>query len=100
MAGLRDISGRGDDMRDYEPVLSFGEEVARGYDERPRGDEAETVAFLAELAKGGPALELAIGTGRIGLPLAATGIRVDGIELSPAMVEQLRRKPGADAIAV
>ena len=55
---------------------------------------------LAELAGDRPVLELAIGTGRIGLPLAARGVAVSGIELSSAMVEQLRAKPGADEIAV
>ncbi len=71
-------------MEDFDPRTSFGEDVAATYDEEEvRGDEAETIAFLAELAGEGPALELAIGTGRIGLPLAATGVRVDGIELSP-----------------
>src|SRR4051794_8648889 len=49
---------------------------------------------------GGPVLELAIGTGRIALPLAATGVRVDGIELSPAMIERLRAKPGGHAMTV
>ncbi|HEY5698777.1 MAG TPA: class I SAM-dependent methyltransferase, partial [Acidimicrobiales bacterium] len=82
-------------MKDYEPVMSFGEDTASVYDEgEVRGDEAETIAFLADLAGDGPVLELAIGTGRIGLPLAATGVRVDGIDLSPAMVERLRAKPG------
>jgi SAM-dependent methyltransferase len=52
------------------------------------------------LASGGPALELAIGTGRIALPLAAEGVRVDGIDISPAMVAKLRSKPGADQISV
>jgi SAM-dependent methyltransferase len=84
----------------YDPKMTFDAETAGEYDSRPRGDEEEAVAFLAGLARGGPALELAIGTGRIGLPLAATGIRVDGIELSPHMVEQLRAKPGGDAIDV
>jgi SAM-dependent methyltransferase len=49
---------------------------------------------------GGPALELAIGTGRIGLPLAARGIRVDGVDLSEPMVAKLRVKPGGDALDV
>ena len=84
----------------YEPVLSFDEEVAENYDNHPRGDEAEAVAFLEELARGGPALELAIGTGRIALPLAARGIRVDGIDLSEAMVAKLRTKPGGDELSV
>lgn len=87
-------------MERYEPVLSFDEEVAESYDNHPRGDEAEAVAFLEELARGGPALELAIGTGRIALPLAARGIRVDGIDLSEAMVAKLRTKPGGDELSV
>ena len=58
------------------------------------------VDVLAELARGGPALEFAIGTGRVALPLAARGIRVAGIELSPHMAEELRRKPGAEAVDV
>src|SRR5690348_4314812 len=58
------------------------------------------VDVLAELAGSGPALELAIGTGRVALPLAARGVPVSGIELSEPMVEQLRRKPGGDQIDV
>ena len=87
-------------MKDYEPILSFGEEDAETYDDSSRGDEDATVAFLEHLARGGPALELAIGTGRIALPLAARGIQVDGIDFSPAMVAKLRAKPGGDQIAV
>jgi len=87
-------------MEHYEPVMSFGEEVAEIYDDVQRGDELATVAFLEELARGGPALELAIGTGRIALPLAARGVRVDGIDLSTAMVAKLREKPGGDQISV
>lgn len=51
-----------------------------------------TVQYLAELAGAGPALEFAIGTGRVAIPLTARGIAVSGIELSPPMVDQLRRK--------
>lgn len=87
-------------MEDYRPIDSFGEQTAEVYDERPRGDEDDAVALLRELAAGGPALELAIGTGRIALPLAAHGVRVDGIELSPAMVARLRSKPGGQDLAV
>jgi SAM-dependent methyltransferase len=46
------------------------------------------------------ALELAVGTGRITLPLARAGVPVDGIELSPDMIDRMREKPGGDAIAV
>lgn len=88
-------------MKNYDPRMSFDEESAESYDEDgTRGDTAEAVAFLAQLAAGGPALELAIGTGRVALPLAAQGIRVDGIDFSPAMVAKLRAKPGGDQIAV
>src|SRR5215213_6813166 len=57
-------------VKDYEPIMSFGEDVARTYDDVQRGDENAAVAFLEKLAGGGPALELAVGTGRIALPLA------------------------------
>jgi SAM-dependent methyltransferase len=58
------------------------------------------VDFLAARAGTGAALELGIGTGRIALPLRRRGVRVHGIELSRAMVEELRAQPGADAIGV
>ena len=58
------------------------------------------VSFLADLAGDGRALELGIGTGRLALPLSRRGIRVDGIELSAAMVEQLRSQPGSSDIDV
>ena len=94
-------------MKDYEPIMSFGEDHAETYDDLQRfsktpsrSEQAATVAFLEELARGGPALELAIGTGWIALPLAARGIRVDGIDLSPAMVARLRAKPGGEQISV
>ncbi len=82
-------------MRDF-----FGPDVAATYDDQLRGDEAETVELLARLAGDGPVLELAIGTGRIALPLATRGIAVEGIDLSTAMVDRLRAKPGGDAIPV
>ncbi len=88
-------------MKNYRPEMSFGDKIAESYDEfSVRGDEAATVAFLERLAQGGPALELAIGTGRIALPLAERGIRVDGIDFSAAMVEKLREKAGGEKIAV
>jgi SAM-dependent methyltransferase len=83
--------------------MSFAEDVAARYDDALRGDEQACVAFLAQLAGGpggGPALELAIGTGRIALPLAAQGIPVHGVDISPAMVARLRGKPGGDQIPV
>ncbi len=87
-------------MKDYRPQASFDQETADGYDEQPRGDEAAAVEFLAALAGPGPALELAIGTGRIAIPLAAKGIRVDGIDFSEPMVATLRAKPGGEQLEV
>jgi hypothetical protein len=88
-------------MRGYRPIMTFDEDTAEEYDDLAvRGDEQATVAFLDELARGGPALELAVGTGRIALPLAARGVRVDGIDFSPAMVAKLRVKEGGDQISV
>lgn len=58
------------------------------------------VGFLADLAGAGPALELGIGTGRLALPLHRRGTAVTGIELSSAMVGELRAQPGADDIDV
>ena len=85
-------------MRDYEPSASFDADSARRHEHR--GDEEAAVAFLAERAGSGPALELAIGTGRIALPLADRGIRVDGIDIAPAMIGRLRAKPGGERISV
>ena len=87
-------------MKDFDPVTSFGEEVAASYDDVARGDEEAAVCFLERLAGTGPALELAIGTGRIALPLAARGVHVEGIDISPQMVARLRAKPGGDDIPV
>jgi len=58
------------------------------------------VRFLADLAGKGRVLELGIGTGRLALPLSRRGVRVDGIELSAAMVEQLHAQPGSSDINV
>ena len=87
-------------MKNYDPKMSFDEAVAAQYRDLQRGDETAAVEFLESLAGPGPALELAIGTGRIALPLAARGLRVDGIDISPAMVDQLRAKPGGDKLTV
>lgn len=88
-------------MDKYKPEMSFEDNVAKDYDESSqRGDEAATVAFLEQLVQGGRALELAIGTGRIALPLSAKGVLVDGIDFSPSMIARLRAKPGGAQLAV
>jgi SAM-dependent methyltransferase len=83
----------------------FGPEIAARYDDDSAAMFAPealipAVDRLEALAGDAPALELAIGTGRVALPLAARGVAVTGIELSPAMVEQLRAKPGGADIPV
>ncbi len=83
----------------------FDTDVAETYD-TPEGtperqaDLRVMVTALHELAAGGSVLEFAIGTGRVALPLAATGLDVAGIELSQAMLDVMARKPGADRIRV
>lgn len=83
----------------------FGEDVAARYDQSsgPQFDPEvirATVDVLADLAGGGAVLEFAIGTGRVALPLAARGLSVSGVELSPAMVQRLRAKEGAEQVNV
>src|SRR4051812_19773334 len=88
-----------------QPEGFFGEHDAERYDVST-DDEFDpavidaTVDFLAGLAGTGRALELGIGTGRIALPLSQRGVPIHGIDLSQPMVDQLRAKPGADAIEV
>lgn len=72
----------------------FGRLWADTYDGPGNPDPAPAVDFLAPLADGGPVLELAVGTGRVALPLAARGLTVEGVEASPEMVAHLRAKPG------
>jgi SAM-dependent methyltransferase len=87
------------------PNIDFDDRIAARYDATTADmfDAAvvgPTINFLADWAAGGAALELGIGTGRIALPLSERGVPVHGIDVSPAMVERLRAKPGGDAIAV
>lgn len=86
--------------RDY-----FGGSIAERYDETSAAMFAPEVVdpvvdVLVELAGSGRALEFGIGTGRIALPLAARGIDVAGVELSPDMVGQLRAKDGGAGLDV
>ena len=87
-------------MKGYEPIMSFDRRVAETYRDIQRGDEITAATFLEKAAGTGPALELGIGAGRLALSLANCGIRVDGVDISPAMVDQLRAKPGGDKVSV
>jgi len=83
----------------------FDERVAARYDaSTAEMSEPATldpvIDFLAELAGNGRALELGIGTGRVALPLSQRGVPVHGIDMSNAMVAQMRAKPGGDEIGV
>lgn len=84
--------------------MLYDDRRAEVYDDRHRDRfaEAEDAAtFLAGLDRpAGPLLELGIGTGRLALPLAARGLEVHGIDVSPAMVARLRAKPGGEGIPV
>lgn len=87
----------------YQPS-TYGDRIAAVYDAwvAPSVDATteHAVAFLADIAGSGRALELGIGTGRIALPLAERGVTVSGIDASDAMLGQLRAKPGGDTIPV
>lgn len=77
-----------------------GQQWVADYDELHRHlDPADTVDAVAELAGGGPVLELGVGTGRIALPLAARGVEVVGVDASAAMLQRLHDKPGGQALA-
>jgi SAM-dependent methyltransferase len=85
------------------PENRFVGEIARSYDQPGTGMFSDgvleaTVDCLVELAEGGTAMEFAIGTGRVAVPLAARGVPVVGIELSADMLAVLRAKPEASAI--
>ena len=88
-------------MDEYGPS-TYGDRIADVYDAwfHPPSDPGAAVDFLAGLAGSGPALELAIGTGRIALPLAERGVEIRGIDASQAMVAKLREKPGGADIPV
>lgn len=92
-------------MPDVTSSEVWDEETAANYDADAAAKFAPeeldpTVDLLERLAEGGPALEFAIGTGRVAIPLAARGVPVTGVELSEPMVAQLRRKAAAERLPV
>jgi len=81
---------------------TYGDAIADVYDDwyGELFDVEATADLLAEVAGGGPVLELAIGTGRVALPLLHRGLDLCGVDASERMVAKLRAKPGADQIPV
>lgn len=96
-------------MEHYGPE-TYGEHYADVYDDwygedgrlalSEVGTPDEVAAGIVALANGGPVLELGVGTGRLALPLADRGLAVTGLDASPAMLERLRAKPGADRLTL
>jgi SAM-dependent methyltransferase len=85
----------------FDDPAFYGDRWAGVYDEYfAEMDPAPAVEFLARLAGNERVLELAIGTGRVALPLAGRGIAVEGVDASEAMVNRLRAKPGGESIPV
>lgn len=79
---------------------TYGERIADVYDQwyPSPPDLPDAAATLGELAGGGPVLELGVGTGHLALALARRGLKVHGIDASPAMLAKLAAKPGAEAV--
>jgi SAM-dependent methyltransferase len=86
-------------MDEYQDE-TYGERIAGVYDEWYSDFDPLAIQTLAELAHGGDALELGIGTGRIAIPLANSGVGVQGIDASASMVAKLHLKVQGAAIAV
>jgi SAM-dependent methyltransferase len=84
-------------MNEYHDE-TYGELIADVYDDWYSDADPQMLEVLTQLAGGGRALELGIGTGRVALPLAARGLKMYGIDSSPAMLEKLRAKPGSEDI--
>lgn len=79
---------------------TYGERMSGIYDDWFPDYDAQAIDALADLAGGGRALELGIGTGRIALPLAAKGVEVHGIDAAGSMLARLRAKPGSERITL
>ena len=79
---------------------TYGESVANFFDQWYPDFDPQTISTLVDLAQGGRALELGIGTGRIALPLYQAGVEVHGIDSSPTMIKKLQSKPDGKNIPV
>lgn len=79
---------------------TYGDRIADIYDQWYSEYERSTIQTLVDLARGGRALELGIGTGRIAIPIHQEGVEVYGIDASQAMLAKLKSKPGGEDIQV
>ena len=87
-------------MKDYTSS-TYGDRIASVYDDfYGPADVPQRVDVLTELAAGGRALELGVGTGTYAIPLVARGVEVHGIDSSRAMADQLHAKEGGEALPV
>lgn len=88
-------------MLSFDNPACYGEAWAETYDDQfDDTDVTSMVDLLAECAGKGRVLELAIGTGRVALPLTERGVQVEGVDSSDAMVSRMRAKPGGQDIPV
>ena len=86
-------------MNEYSEA-TYGERIAGIYDQWYTDYDPAAIHTLVELAHGGKALELGIGTGRIAIPLLKSGVSVHGIDASESMVAKLHAKPDGEKIPV
>jgi len=79
---------------------TFGEFIAEKYDTWFSGADPNMIECLFEYTKGGKALELGIGTGRVAIPLRDKGLKINGIDSSPSMVSKMHQKTKGEKIPV
>jgi hypothetical protein len=93
----RDLMAAPDEHLDPATARVYDRNVARRF----TPEEVDpAIAVLAELAGGGIAVEFAVGTGRLAVPLAHSGTTVMGIDISEPMLAELAAKPGSEQVAV
>ena len=88
------------EMADYDARRAWDAFYARAavLPDEPEPSDRECVAVLRDLAGGGRALELAVGHGRIAIPLSRSGVEVDGIDISAKAIELIRAHPHGGVI--
>lgn len=96
---MRDKAARYERIGEHADEQTYGRIWAPHYDDIYRTADDDAIDLLAGFAGEPPrALELAIGTGRLALPLAERGVKIVGIDISPEMIARLRTKPGSETI--